>query len=261
MAPKAASKKGGVSKAAPVRVRKAPATVPEGTLKKNATVAALKAKREVRAAANKKKTAVTRKLIFKRAEAYAKEYKDKASQVVRMKRQAKNSGNYFMPAMPKVLFVIRVQGIMRCSPKVRKCLQLLRLRRVHTGVFIRANAATLAMLQIVEPYITYGEPSLSSIRQLIYKRGFGKVNKQRIPLTHNSVVSDNLGKHDIICVEDLIHEIATVGSSFKETANFLWPFKLSSALGGFTDKKNHFLDGGDAGQRYELINKLIQRMN
>lgn len=39
----------------------------------------------------------------------------------------------------------------------------------------------------------------------------------------------NLGKHGIICIEDLIHEIYTVGPAFKEASNFLWPFQLSSA--------------------------------
>lgn len=43
------------------------------------------------------------------------------------------------------------------------------------------------------------------------------------------MLMQNLGKHGIICVEDLIHEIFTVGPHFKEANNFLWPFQLSSA--------------------------------
>eukprot|EP00955_Chlamydomonas_euryale_P045924 353273-Chlamydomonas_euryale.AAC.17 len=30
-------------------------------------------------------------------------------------------------------------------------------------------------------------------------------------------------------MEDLVHEIFTVGPAFKQASNFLWPFKLSSA--------------------------------
>ena len=37
-----------------------------------------------------------------------------------------------------------------------------------------------------------------------------------------------LGKHSIICVEDLVHEIVTCGPNFKAATNFLWPFKLSA---------------------------------
>jgi hypothetical protein len=54
------------------------------------------------------------------------------------------------------------------------------------------------------------------------------VNKARIPLTDNSVVEGTLGPLGLICVEDLIHEIFTVGPSFKQANNFLWPFKLSA---------------------------------
>lgn len=54
------------------------------------------------------------------------------------------------------------------------------------------------------------------LQELIYKRGFGKVNKARVPLTDNSVVEGVLGAHNIICVEDLVHEIYTAGPAFKQ---------------------------------------------
>jgi hypothetical protein len=41
--------------------------------------------------------------------------------------------------------------------------------------------------------------------------------------------SQSLGKYGITCIEDLIHEIFTVGPAFKQASNFLWPFKLSCA--------------------------------
>jgi hypothetical protein len=31
------------------------------------------------------------------------------------------------------------------------------------------------MLRIVEPFIAYGYPNLKSVRELIYKRGYGKM--------------------------------------------------------------------------------------
>ena len=36
----------------------------------------------------------------------------------------------------------------------------------------------------------YSHPSMKSVKELIYKRGFGKVNKQRIPLTDNAVIEE-----------------------------------------------------------------------
>lgn len=41
-------------------------------------------------------------------------------------------------------------------PKTRKILHLLKLRRIFSGVFIKANEGVIRMLQRVEPYITYG---------------------------------------------------------------------------------------------------------
>ncbi len=58
-----------------------------------------------------------------------------------------------------------------------------------------------------------------------------------------------------------MHEIYTVGPHFKEASNFLWPFKLNSALGGMEKKRLHYVEGGQAGNREDQINKLIARMN
>jgi len=161
---------------------------------------------------------------------------------------------------PTLAFVIRIRGIIGVSPKVRKILQLLRLRQIHNGVFLRLTGATRKMLTLVEPYIAYGYPNLKSVRELIYKRGFGKVNRQRIPLSENSVIAGTLGKYGIDCIEDLIHEIYTVGPNFKVANNFLWPFKLTSPRGGFGKKLNAFPEGGASGNREELMNRLIKQM-
>jgi len=81
-------------------------------------------------------------------------------------------------------------------------------------------------------------------------------------LHNNNIIAKELGKFRIICIEDLIHEIFTCGPHFKEANNFLWPFKLSCPLGGYTRfKKLHFSEGGDHGNREEHINKLVRKMN
>ena len=208
--------------------------------------------------ANKEK----RSVIFKRAEQYVKEYRDQEREKIRLSRAAKAEGSYYVPEEPKLVFVVRIKGINKIDPKKRKTLQLLRLIQINSGVFIRLTKATSEMLKIVEPYIAYGYPNLKTIRELVYKRGYGKVNKQRMPLTDNQIVEENLGKYGVVCMEDIIHEIYTVGPNFKQAANFLWPFKLSNPNGGFHQRKlKHFVEGGDLGNREEHINKLISRMN
>lgn len=69
-----------------------------------------------------------------------------------------------------------VFSINKVAPKVRKVLQLFRLRQINNGVFIKLNKATINMLRIAEPYITWGYPNLKSVRELIYKRGYVKVS-------------------------------------------------------------------------------------
>uniref|UniRef100_U3ID73 Large ribosomal subunit protein uL30 n=2 Tax=Anas TaxID=8835 RepID=U3ID73_ANAPP len=236
-------------------------SVPESLLKRRKAYAAAKARRLKRVLAQKKFRKAQRKVIYEKAKAYHKEYRHMYRQEIRMARMARKAGNYYVPAEPKLAFVIRIRGINGVSPKVRKVLQLLRLRQIFNGTFVKLNKASINMLRIVEPYIAWGYPNLKSVHELIYKRGYGKINKKRIALTDNSLIRKCLGKLGIICMEDVVHEIYTVGKNFKVVNNFLWPFKLSSPRGGMKKKTIHFVEGGDAGNREDQINRLIRRMN
>ncbi|KAL9103849.1 MAG: hypothetical protein Q9187_008962, partial [Circinaria calcarea] len=167
--------------------------VPETLLKKRKSQE--KAREERSAELEKKKKAAKEKrgVIFKRAESYVKEYRDAEREKIRLIRLSKQEGSYYVPAEAKLAFVVRIKGINKIAPKPRKILQLLRLLQINNGVFIRLTKATGEMLKIVEPYIAYGYPSLKTIRELVYKRGYGKIDKQRIPLTDNQLIEDNLG--------------------------------------------------------------------
>ena len=117
------------------------------------------------------------------------------------------------------------------------------------------------MIKEIEPFVTYGFPSRQTVAKLFYKRGYGKVERRRIPLTDNSIISGELYKVGINCMEDLIHEIVTCGPNFKVANNFTWPFKLSSPLGGWEIKRHSFGEGyGAWGNRAELINKVVAKM-
>lgn len=210
----------------------------------------------------------SRQVLFKRAESYVNEYRNKEREEIRLKRVARSKGEYYVPAQPKVYFVIRLRGINNLAPKPKKILQLLRLLQINNGVFIKVTKATSQMLQLVEPCasdlprdcydiayrefgadIAFGEPNLRTVRELVLKRGYGRINKQRIPLTDNQVVENTLGKFGIVSVEDIIHEVVvspsvqpsvltmvtsvalqTAGPNFKQVSNFLAPFKLCSFL-------------------------------
>lgn len=55
-------------------------------------------------------TKAKRAVIFKRAEQYVNEYNKKEREEIRLKRQAKANGDFYVPAQPKVYFVMRIKG-------------------------------------------------------------------------------------------------------------------------------------------------------
>lgn len=51
-----------------------------------------------------------RKDIFKRAEQYVREYRSKERDEIRLARQAKHKGNYYIPGEARLAFVMRIRG-------------------------------------------------------------------------------------------------------------------------------------------------------
>ncbi|KIM83574.1 hypothetical protein PILCRDRAFT_46375, partial [Piloderma croceum F 1598] len=217
--------------------------VPETFLKKRTQNEKAREERLAAVTAARKASKAKREVIFKRAESYVKEYLSKEKEEICLKRAARAAGDFYVPAQPKMYFPIN-----EIAPKPRKIHQLLRLLQINNGVFVKVTKATRQMLRLVEPYITYGEPNLKSVHELIYKRGYGKINKQCIPLTNNSVIESTLAQYDILSVEDLVHEIYTAGPNFKQASNFLWPFKPLNPTGCWRMRKfMHYVLGGDFG--------------
>jgi large subunit ribosomal protein L7e len=242
------------------KAKKLPA-VPESKLKDGKRRLAARGKLLLRKRIIKSKIALRRRQNLTRAERYTRTYLKLQKDVIEQARAAKKAGNIYIPAYPKVAFVIRIRGINKVAPKVKKVLRLLRLRQINNATFVKLNKATLNMLRIAQPYITYGYPTLKTIRSLIYKRGFVKHGGRRIPITDNFVIERKLKKgYNVQCVEDLVYQLYTCGRVFKQVNNFIWPFKLNTPTGGWRKKNNHFVEGGDFGNREDQINELVQRM-
>ncbi|EHB01760.1 60S ribosomal protein L7 [Heterocephalus glaber] len=176
--------------------KKVPA-VPEIHKKKRRHFSELKVKHLRKKFAQKMLRKARRKLIYEKARHCHKEYRQMYRTEIRMARMARKAANFYVPAEPKLAFVIRI--------------------RVINGL----NKASIKMLRIVEPHIAWGYPNLKSVNALIYKRIYGKISKKQISLTDNGLIAPSLGKYGIICMGDLIHEIYTVGKRFKEANNFL----------------------------------------
>merc|ERR1719412_3363576 len=179
----------------------------------------------------------------------------------KQRAEAKNQGTFFLEPEAKVALVVRVRGINRMSPKVRKVLRLLRLRQLHNAVFIKMNKATIGMLKLVEPWIAMGYPSVATIKKLVCKRGYLKIDRQRIPLVSNDQVENLLGDYNIKSIGCMINELYTCGPNFTNVSSSLWPFKLSAPRGGYRgEKRVHFIEGGTFGNHEQYINNFVAKM-
>ncbi|PRQ50448.1 putative ribosomal protein L7 [Rosa chinensis] len=237
------------------------ATVPEIILKKRKSNEELALRRKEQLEQRKFRLNKNKQEFIKKPEDFVKEFRYREVDLVQMKHRLKRKRPALETTNPQLLLVIRIQGKNDMHPAVRKNLYSLNLRKIFNAVFVRADEAMLEKLQRVEPYVTYGYPSLKNVKELIYKKGYAKIGKQRVPLTDNNLIEEALGKSNIICIEDIVHEIASTGKYFKEAASFLWPFTLNKPEVGLKGVKARYLDGGDSGNREDKINDLISKMN
>uniref|UniRef100_A0A2I3SQF9 Large ribosomal subunit protein uL30 n=1 Tax=Pan troglodytes TaxID=9598 RepID=A0A2I3SQF9_PANTR len=226
--------------------------VPENLLKKSKAYQALNATQSNQALLAKKEQKKGKGLRFKRLESFLHD----SWQRLEVKPQALE-----LPDKHSLAFAVHIKRIDGVSLLVQRIIARLRLKKIFSGVFVKVTPQNLKMLCIVEPYVTWGFPNLKSVRELILKRGQAKVKNKTIPLTDNTVIEEHLGKFGIICLEDLIHEIAFPGKHFQEISWFLRPFHLSVARHATKNRVGFLKEMGTPGYRGERINQLIRQLN
>jgi len=149
---------------------------------------------------------------------------------------------------------------------VRKALCTLRLHGIDEGIFVQYTESNRKLLHLVEPFVIYGPPAASTVSDLLSRRGFGRIDGKRVPLSDNNVVEDALGESTgMICVEDLVHELtagaeAGKDSQFAAAAKFLWSFRLAGRASKFQKKKLNFKDGKMYGDVGDEINGIVRDM-
>jgi len=158
-----------------------------------------------------------------------------------------------------VVFAVRIRDGIGAPKEVRRTLTQLRLRNIHEGVFLRYTDTTRKMLHLVEPWVVYGPPSKAVVSDLVERRGFGNINGERVPLSDNTIIEQELGDDcNIVCKEDLVHEITSAGDAFEKASGFLWPFRLTDHMTEFERRTLKLKDGKDYGDRGEAISEYIQ---
>ncbi|CAB1444841.1 unnamed protein product [Pleuronectes platessa] len=235
--------------------------VPEYLLKKRKAYQAIKATQAKLALLEKRKVSKGKGLKFKRLEDFLKDSHKRNRDESRIRRLKVRPPAPLPPAKNQLAFAVRIREIKGVSPKVMKVVHMFRLRKIFSGAFVKINKTSMAMMRLVEPYVAWGFPNLKSVRELILKRGQTRIGRKRVPLTDNTFIEEHMGKHGIICLEDLIHDIYSVGKSFRASNNFLLPFKLSVARHAARDKARLLKDLGNPGFRATDINSIIRQLN
>ena len=97
---------------------------------------------------------------------------------------------------------------------------------------LRRNQSVLPLVLLrVRPlahHALHSTPTVQNVRDIIFNRSVVNVDGSRVGLTDNRIVEKVLGEYDIICIEDVVNEIATLGPHFKEV--FFFSFFFSFVL-------------------------------
>jgi len=180
--------------------------------------------------------------------------KDTEAKEVEFKYAANSVGSKFV-------FCFRIRDNTGIPYAMKKILHNFNMQKKYEGVFIELTPENEKNLYLVSPCVIYGVPSKATVMEMIKRRGHGKVNDERVPLSNNVIIEETLGpKHGLLCLEDLAHEIYSGGENFKVVSDFFWPFQLTaprSKLEKRIFKMKETKDYGDKGALIEDIIKLI----
>ena len=97
---------------------------PESVLKRRKRDEQWAAQKAKDAAEAKKAQEKKREEVFKRAEKYVKEYEAQEKDLIRLKREARAKGGFYVEPEQKLIFVMRLRGLNDMHPKTRHILQL-----------------------------------------------------------------------------------------------------------------------------------------
>ena len=140
------------------------------------------------------------------------------------------------------LAIIRIRGITGVKREIKKTMDLLRLYNKNHLVIVDKNETNIGMLKRIKDFVTWGEISEETFRELLKKRG-------RLP-------------GSMLLTEQYLKE-KTKFSSEEFTKEFFSKkiqLKQVPGLKTFFRLKTPYSMGGSLGYRGEKINILIKKM-
>jgi large subunit ribosomal protein L7e len=115
-------------------------------------------------------------------------------------------------------------------PKALRLLRELHMEKKHNAVFEVLNSKEKRQrVALLSKFVKIQTPSRQQIHNLLFTRGFARVRGERHPLSDNVTIEKALGDRNIVCLEDMVHELATAGPNAEAVTAFLWPFRLEKS--------------------------------
>ncbi|MCW4011921.1 MAG: 50S ribosomal protein L30 [Candidatus Bathyarchaeota archaeon] len=151
------------------------------------------------------------------------------------------------------LLVIRIRGTINVSKREEDTLRMLRVDRNNYATIIDNRSDYTGMLQKAKDWITWGEPTVETVKTMLEKRGKapGDVN-----LTEEYVKELGFESFD-----DLAEKLVKCEVSINQIEGLKPFFRLHPPKKGFKKSvKRPYKSKGELGYRGEDINELAVRM-
>jgi large subunit ribosomal protein L30 len=155
--------------------------------------------------------------------------------------------------MGKILLAVRIRGGVNAPTRYEDTLRMLRMERNNTATLLDDRPEYLGMLQKAKDYITWGEPTIETIRLVLKSRG---------RVTGDKAIDQDLlkalGYESIEALALALHSGETELHRLEGVKPF---FRLSPPSKGFKRSvKRPYKNDGELGYRGEAINELIKKM-
>eukprot|EP01066_Platyproteum_vivax_P008313 Platyproteum_vivax@DN3465_c0_g1_i1.p1 len=168
------------------------------------------------------------------------------------------------PDDPPALFVVR--NTRKAYHKMLfEMLKELNIWNYNTGIFMRHTAESKATLNLLSPFVYFGEPSALNVRELVVKhavlhpKGDGEMPAEPIPLKDNNVVEEHFSDLGLVCIEDIVDQLRSGGEHFDEVCNRLGHFPLFNLqkVEGITSDDKHYWGRKDKDTFNAKLTKII----
>ncbi|NIP33807.1 MAG: 50S ribosomal protein L30 [Thermoplasmata archaeon] len=155
--------------------------------------------------------------------------------------------------MGKCLLAIRIRGGVNAPATVEDTLKMLRMERNNAATLLDDRPEYLGMLQKAKDYITWGEPTLETVRLLLDKRGRALGDR---PIEDEAL--EGIGYETIDGLAEALHGGEAAIHKLEGIKPF---FRLHPPSKGFKRSvKRPYGSRGELGYRGEAINELAKRM-